>query len=96
LNTSNNHKKVIQIYTTDYCPYCVRAKELLKRRLVPFEEISVYSLDPKIWEEIKAKSKMRTVPQIFFGERLIGGYTELNELDQNEGLDQFKINIIEL
>lgn len=75
------------VYTTGYCPYCVRAKELLKRKGVPFREIN---LDGKYEElnELKNRTHHRTVPQIFIGDRFIGGFDELAELEDNGSLDQ--------
>lgn len=74
-------KKVV-VYTSNPCPFCTRAKELLNRRGIPFEEIAVGWDDEKLWKEMIARSGMKTVPQIFIGEKLVGGFTELNALDQ--------------
>lgn len=79
--------KAVKVYTTDYCPYCLRAKKLLTSKNVPFEEIN---LDGK-WDELKAlksKTGLQTVPQIFIDGELIGGYTELAALDETGELDQ--------
>ncbi len=80
----------VTVYTTTYCPYCVRAKELLKRRGIAFEEIQVNEDDDAQWEALYERSKMRTVPQIFAGERLIGGYTDLAALDSQDQLASLK------
>lgn len=84
-------KKVI-VYTMDYCPYCERAKRLLEQRGVPFEEIRVAEDDDSKWDELYLRSGMRTMPQIFAGDQLIGGYTELAELDRRTGLAELKQN----
>lgn len=68
-------EKVI-IYSKDYCPYCDRAKEYFSNRGIPFEEIDV-TRDPKIYEELKARTRHMTVPQIFIGGQFIGGYTDM-------------------
>lgn len=78
-------KKVI-VYTMENCPYCVRAKQLLKQKGIQFEEILVPEKDDAQWEALYQKSGMRTMPQIFAGDRLIGGYTDLAELNQKDGL----------
>ena len=79
-------KKII-IYTTTICPYCVRAKMLLKRKGVEFEEINVN--DKKARDEmiVKAGGK-RSVPQIFIGDQHIGGCDELYALDKDGKLDE--------
>jgi glutaredoxin 3 len=76
----------VTVYTTEYCPYCQRAKALLKQRGIPFEEITVAEEDDAAWDALFARSKMKTVPQIFHGDRLIGGFTELSALDQKDAL----------
>ncbi|MCC6217031.1 MAG: glutaredoxin 3 [Polyangiaceae bacterium] len=72
----------VQIFTTAYCPYCVRAKSLLARRGIPFEEIDVtHEPDRRQWL-VNATGGRRTVPQIFIGGESIGGSDELHELDR--------------
>lgn len=82
------HKVVV--YTMEYCPYCVRAKQLLTQRQIPFREILVPEDDDTQWDELYRKSGMRTMPQIFYGDRLIGGYTDLAALDRADGLNSLK------
>ena len=65
----------VTVYTTDYCPFCTAAKDFLKRRNIPFEEIDVSDYAKKA--ALKARTGMRTVPQIFIGDELIGGFQEL-------------------
>jgi glutaredoxin 3 len=77
----------IVIYTTESCPYCHRAKALLKKRDLAFEEISVDGdFEARLAMMQKANGR-RTVPQIFFGDMHIGGCEELHELHANGKLD---------
>lgn len=76
----------VQIYTKSYCPYCDRAKALFKNKGVSYEEISVES-DPEMYTQLKQKTGMMTVPQIFINDELIGGFTDLAALDQKGLLD---------
>jgi glutaredoxin 3 len=72
----------VKMYTTQVCPYCVRAKALLKQRGVQaIEEIRV-DLDPGQREQMMALTGRRTVPQIFIGATHVGGCDDLIELDQ--------------
>ncbi len=66
----------VRVYTTDYCGYCDRAKALLEKLSVPFEEIDVTD-DPEARRRLVAATGLRTVPQIFLGEQSIGGFTDL-------------------
>jgi glutaredoxin 3 len=76
----------VEIYTTQSCPYCVRAKSLLKKKSVAFEEID--ASDPEMREQmIERAGGRRTVPEIFINGRIIGGYDELKALDDAEELD---------
>jgi glutaredoxin 3 len=81
--------KVI-VYSTESCFYCSRAKALLKQRGVPFEEKVISYDDEKIWDDLFRRTGMKTVPQIFADERVIGGYTELTELDRKDQLASLK------
>ena len=76
----------IEIYSTGICPYCVMAKQLLQRKGVEYTEIRI-DLDADKRDEMMAKSKQRTVPQIFINGEAIGGYTDLAALDRNKQLD---------
>jgi glutaredoxin 3 len=80
----------IQVYTMQYCPYCLRAKNLLTQRGIPFHEILVSTDDDAQWDALYKRSGMRTMPQIFAGDRLIGGYTELAELEKQDQLQSLK------
>ena len=72
----------IIIYSTSHCAYCVRAKELLKRKGVSFTEILV-DKDDKKREEMIAKTDRYTVPQIFINDQHIGGYDDLYALERS-------------
>ncbi len=76
----------VRMYATGTCPFCIRAEGLLRRKGVEIEKIRV-DLDPARREEMIARSGRRTVPQIFIGERHIGGCDDLHELDHAGGLD---------
>jgi glutaredoxin 3 len=74
------------MYTTQVCPYCVRAKALLKQRGVEqIEEIRV-DLDPAQRDTMVSLTGRRTVPQIFIGDMHVGGCDDLMALDQRGGL----------
>lgn len=76
----------ITVYTTGYCPYCVRAKDLLKRKGAAFEEINAEDDAVREAMIIKAGGR-RTVPQIFIGDQHIGGCDDLYALDKAGKLD---------
>lgn len=78
---------VVTVYASDWCPYCQRAKSLLKQKQVVFSEINVEE-DEKFREEMLARSNRRTVPQIFIGDQHVGGYDELCALDRSGELDR--------
>jgi glutaredoxin 3 len=80
----------VTVYTMESCPYCLRAKELLKRRGIPFKEVLVPMDDDAQWDALEKKSGLKTMPQIFAGDRLVGGYTELAEQDSKDQLTSFK------
>lgn len=76
----------VQMYATSWCPYCARARELLSGKGVRFEEIDI-DLQPQRREEMIRRSGRRTVPQIFIGERHVGGSDDLYELEVAGMLD---------
>lgn len=77
----------VRMYTTPICPYCVRAKQLLKKKGVEVEEVDVFA-DSDARAEMEAKSQGRkTVPQIFVGETHVGGCDDLYALEQAGKLD---------
>ena len=76
----------IRMYSTTWCGYCVRAKALLERRGLEYEEI-VMDDDPAFRQKLLDMTGRWTVPQIFIDDRPIGGYTELWRLDREGRLD---------
>ena len=80
--------KNIIVYTGPFCNFCDAAKRLLKRNGLSFSEIDV-STGEKIKEEmIKKSNGQRTIPQIFFDDYHVGGYTELRELEKSNNLKE--------
>lgn len=77
----------VVMYTTQYCPYCVRAKALLRHKGVAFDEIDV-SDDEALREKMIEASGRRTVPQIFINDAPIGGFEELRALEDEGALDR--------
>lgn len=76
----------VKMYTTLVCPFCIRAKSLLKQRGVEqIEEIRV-DLDPAERQAMVERTGRRTVPQIFIGDTHVGGCDDLVALDQRGGL----------
>lgn len=75
------------IYSTESCPYCIRAKALLNKKNVAFTDIRV-DLHPELREEMIAKSGRRTVPQIFINGQAIGGCDDLYALEAQGTLNQ--------
>lgn len=76
----------VTLYTKENCPFCVRAKALLARKGVVFEEIPVEGKDElRAW--LVEATGQRTVPQLFVGERSLGGFTDAAALDQEGKLD---------
>jgi glutaredoxin 3 len=78
--------KPVKIYTTATCPYCQRAKRLLQKKNVPYEEIDV-SRDDDARMRLMQSTGLRTVPQIFIGDRHVGGSDELQSLETRGELD---------
>lgn len=77
----------IIVYTKDYCPYCVRAKDLLKRKGQKFNEIDI-THDEALQQEMITKSGgRRTVPQIFINNTHAGGCDDLHALEKEGKLD---------
>lgn len=71
----------VLMYTTAVCPYCIRAKQLLKARGVSeIEEVRI-DLDPAQRDEMMQKTRRRTVPQIYIGDIHVGGCDDLMALD---------------
>jgi glutaredoxin 3 len=76
----------VTMYSTAVCPFCVMAERLLKSKGVDIEKVRV-DLDPPRRQEMMERTGRRTVPQIYVGEKHVGGYDELAALDRAGGLD---------
>jgi len=76
----------ITIYSTAMCPYCVRAKMLLQRKGMHWDEKRI-DLNHGLMSEMLQRSKRRTVPQIFIDDQHVGGYDDMAELDALGQLD---------
>lgn len=77
----------IVMYSTGYCPYCARARELLQKKNVTFTDIRI-DLQPELRDEMITKSGRRTVPQIFINGQAIGGCDDLYDLEDQGKLNQ--------
>jgi len=78
--------KTVRMYTTQVCPFCIRAKALLRQRgVAQIDEVRV-DLDPEQRVRMMQLTGRRTVPQIFIGDTHVGGCDELMALDQRGGL----------
>ncbi len=76
----------VVMYCTDTCPYCQRAEKLLTRKGVEITKINVEGNQAALREMIKRTGR-NTVPQIFIGDRHVGGFDDLAELDMDDELD---------
>ena len=81
--------KNILIYVGPSCNFCAAAKRLLERNKLKFSEIDISSSENIREEMIKKSNGQRTIPQIFFGDRHVGGYTELRALEKENKLKEF-------
>ena len=77
----------VLMYATGVCPYCLMAEKLLKAKGVTEIEKVRVDLDPARREEMMSRTGRRTVPQIYIGDRHVGGYDDLAALDHAGGLD---------
>ena len=77
----------VTIYTKPYCPYCEGARDLLNKKGVAFEEIDISGKPDRRAEMIKRANGGTTVPQIFVGDRHLGGCDDIYALDAGGGLD---------
>jgi glutaredoxin 3 len=78
--------KKVEIYTTQWCPYCTAAKALLDDKGVAYEEVDADSADVRMAMVQRANGR-RTVPQIFIGDTHVGGYDDLSALERRGALD---------
>jgi len=76
----------VKIFTKSSCPYCTRVKEFFKSKGVEFEEVDLQN-KPDELAALKEKTGLRTVPQVFIGDKLIGGCDDTLALDQRGELD---------
>ena len=79
----------VTVYTTRACPHCHRAKDLLKRKGIPFQEIDVTE-DPKKRGEAEERYGWMSVPIIVIGDQCIGGADELSRMERTGELDKIK------
>ncbi len=77
----------VVMYTTQICPYCVRAKQLLQRKGVAYTEINLSTEPASVREALMEKTNLRTVPQIFINDQFIGGSDDLYALERQGTLD---------
>ena len=77
----------VTVYTSGFCGYCMRVLDLLQRRGIEYTEISVED-SPGLRDELVAKSGRRSLPQIYLGERYLGGAEELDAMDRSGELDR--------
>lgn len=82
--------KPVKIYTWSSCPFCIRAKSFLDSKNVEYEEVVLDGKDDEL-QQLRERTGQRTVPQIFVGDEMIGGFTEMMELDHSGELDN-KLN----
>jgi len=80
-------KNTIEVYSKEWCPYCLKAKSLLKSRGLDYTVLDITS-DRKLEDEMIEKSHRRTVPQIFINNNSIGGYDDLSQLNATGELDR--------
>lgn len=78
--------KDVTIYTSRFCPYCIRALQLLKQKPVKLKQISVDG-NAQARREMMSQSRRQTVPQIWIGERHVGGCDDLMALERSGELD---------
>ncbi|NRA21199.1 MAG: glutaredoxin 3 [Oceanospirillaceae bacterium] len=77
---------IIEIYTTQYCPYCTRAKMLFKQKNIPFKELAI-DTNRGLRKIMQDRSGGHTVPQIFIDDQHIGGCDDLFSLERKGQLD---------
>ncbi|MFD1383350.1 glutaredoxin 3 [Rhodanobacter aciditrophus] len=77
----------VTIYSSDFCPFCIRAKQLLSAKQVNFDEINVDG-NRALRQEMMEKCGRHTVPQIWIGEQHVGGCDDLFALERAQKLDE--------
>jgi len=78
---------IVRMYSTQICPYCVRAERLLNKKGVEIIEKILVDKNPTEMKKMMEITGRRTVPQIFIGDKHIGGFDDLTELDMEGGLE---------
>ena len=79
--------KAVTLYTTRFCPYCIRARSLLDEKKVAYTDIAVDE-QPRLRQDMMERSGRRTVPQIWIGEQHVGGFDDLWRLERQGSLDE--------
>lgn len=77
----------VEVYSGDFCPYCVRAKKLLEKKGVKYAEYNIKRELPRQVEMLERTGGARTIPQIFINDRHIGGCDDLYALESRGQLD---------
>jgi glutaredoxin 3 len=80
----------VKVYSTGTCPYCEKAKNLLRKLNIPFEEVRIDLDRARLREFVEETSGARTVPQIIIDGRCIGGFSELTELHMEGALEALR------
>lgn len=78
----------VEVYSTNYCPYCVRAKQLLDAKDIDYTEIDVTNDDAGRVALVEKSGGRRTVPQIFINDKPVGGYDDLRALEESGELEK--------
>ena len=78
----------VTVYSTNMCPYCVRAKQLLERKGIEYKEVNLSTEAPEVRVELMQRTKHRTVPQIFIKDQFIGGFDQLYALEREGKFDE--------
>ena len=77
----------IRLYYADHCPYCDRAKSLLDQKGLDYEGIDLTGNEEELLK-LKERTGLMTIPQIFIGDELIGGFSELSDLEERGLLEE--------
>jgi glutaredoxin 3 len=78
----------VTVYTAGFCGHCIRVTSLLQRRGIAFTEVSVED-QPGLRQQLLTKSGRRTLPQVYVGDRFVGGADEIAAMDLGDGLHGF-------
>lgn len=74
------------VYTKPHCGPCMNAKRLLTELGLPFKEVPMQEMDDQAIKDLFARSGLRTFPQIFFGDKVVGGFSDLLEIEELTGV----------